>query len=280
MTDKRFSDLAAVTALGDADLFAVSQGGVSKKVTGSQLQGYAQDGLAMGVSVGTTAPSSPSAGDQWFNSETGELLVYYTDTDSSQWVGISGPMGPQGATGPAGSTGPTGDTGPTGATGPTGTVVQASSFSTVTVSNTTTETDLLTYALPTSPATGTIFRVRAFGTYLNNSGANRTLALAIKIGSTTAMSGTSGNIGTSASRRPWTAQFDLVISGSNAQKVTIEGGLAAAGGLWTVIPFLGYGSATEALSTSKNLVLAITHNLAATTVDMVLEGYVVEKITQ
>lgn len=40
MADKRFSDLDPVTALGDADLFAVSQGGVSKKATGSQLKAY------------------------------------------------------------------------------------------------------------------------------------------------------------------------------------------------------------------------------------------------
>jgi hypothetical protein len=87
--------------------------------------------------ISTTPPSSPMAGDLWYNSETGQTFVYY----DSYWVenvsgiaGPEGPVGPTGATGPTGAdstvvgpTGPTGDTGPTGAdstvvgpTGPTG----------------------------------------------------------------------------------------------------------------------------------------------------------------
>jgi hypothetical protein len=38
------------------------------------------------TTVSTTAPVSPSAGDLWWNSESGQLKVYYTDGDSSQWV--------------------------------------------------------------------------------------------------------------------------------------------------------------------------------------------------
>ncbi len=36
--------------------------------------------------VGTSAPSSPNAGDQWFDTDEGRTYIYYTDTDSSQWV--------------------------------------------------------------------------------------------------------------------------------------------------------------------------------------------------
>jgi hypothetical protein len=42
-----------------------------------------------GVEVSDTAPSSPSAGDLWFDSTDGSLNVYYTDVDSSQWVNVS-----------------------------------------------------------------------------------------------------------------------------------------------------------------------------------------------
>lgn len=42
-----------------------------------------------GVEVSDTAPSSPSAGDLWFDSTDGSLNVYYTDADSSQWVDVS-----------------------------------------------------------------------------------------------------------------------------------------------------------------------------------------------
>ena len=51
------------------------------------------------VTVSDTAPTSPSDGDQWFNSTNGSLLIYYNDGTSSQWVGVSGPGGADGASG-------------------------------------------------------------------------------------------------------------------------------------------------------------------------------------
>ena len=54
-----------------------------------------------------TAPSSPVAGDGWFNTETGKVYVYYTDVDGSQWVEVgAAPIGPTGPTGVTGATGP------------------------------------------------------------------------------------------------------------------------------------------------------------------------------
>ena len=38
------------------------------------------------VTVSTTAPSSPSSGDLWFNSTNLTAYIYYNDGDSSQWV--------------------------------------------------------------------------------------------------------------------------------------------------------------------------------------------------
>ena len=55
--------------------------------------------------VSDTAPSSPSAGDLWFDSSDGSLSVYYNDGTSSQWVAVSGPAGPQGQQGNDGSSG-------------------------------------------------------------------------------------------------------------------------------------------------------------------------------
>ena len=54
---------------------------------------------AFSVTVLDTAPTSPSNGDQWFNSTDGSLNVYYNDGSSSQWVVVSGPAGPAGAAG-------------------------------------------------------------------------------------------------------------------------------------------------------------------------------------
>jgi len=52
------------------------------------------------VTVSDTAPTSPSDGDQWFNSTSLKMFVYYADGSSSQWV----PASPQ-QTGPAGTDG-------------------------------------------------------------------------------------------------------------------------------------------------------------------------------
>lgn len=68
---------------------------VQSNPTGSGGSGSA----GASVTASDTAPSSPSAGDLWYKSDTNGLYVYYTDTDSSQWVGVSGPAGPAGAAG-------------------------------------------------------------------------------------------------------------------------------------------------------------------------------------
>ena len=38
------------------------------------------------LTVSDTPPSSPEAGNLWFESDTGNTLVYYTDANTSQWV--------------------------------------------------------------------------------------------------------------------------------------------------------------------------------------------------
>ena len=41
------------------------------------------------VTVSATVPVSPSAGNLWWNTETGSLYIYYDDGDSQQWVSAS-----------------------------------------------------------------------------------------------------------------------------------------------------------------------------------------------
>ena len=38
------------------------------------------------LTVSDTPPGSPEAGNLWFESDTGNTLVYYTDANTSQWV--------------------------------------------------------------------------------------------------------------------------------------------------------------------------------------------------
>jgi len=72
--------------------------------------------------ISTSAPSSGvNNGDLWWESDTGDLAIYYNDGNSAQWIDINtGPRGAQGATGPTGAQGATGATGAQGATGSTG----------------------------------------------------------------------------------------------------------------------------------------------------------------
>ena len=43
-----------------------------------------------GVTISDTAPSSPVAGQQWFDSTSGNTFTYYTDSNGSQWVQVVG----------------------------------------------------------------------------------------------------------------------------------------------------------------------------------------------
>lgn len=56
-----------------------------------------------GVTIGTSAPDSPSDGDLWWDSDDGKLFVYYTDaTPDSQWVDAAGPSVAVQSTAPTG----------------------------------------------------------------------------------------------------------------------------------------------------------------------------------
>ena len=67
---------------------------------GSDYDWVAQSGGGGGgasVTTSDAAPSSPNAGDLWYNTSAGGLFVYYQDANSAQWVEV---VGKTGATGP------------------------------------------------------------------------------------------------------------------------------------------------------------------------------------
>ena len=51
----------------------------------------AASGGGSSVTVSDSAPSSPSAGDLWWDSAGNRMFIYYTDADSSQWVQATTP---------------------------------------------------------------------------------------------------------------------------------------------------------------------------------------------
>ena len=91
-------------------------------VTGVGTINFTGGGGSASVSISESAPSSPSAGDMWWDSDVGNLQIYYTDSNSSQWVTANnaGPQGPQGAQGRQGATGAQGHQGVQGAVGAQG----------------------------------------------------------------------------------------------------------------------------------------------------------------
>ena len=78
--------------------------------------------------ISANAPSSGvNNGDLWWESDTGDLAIYYNDGSSSQWIDINtGPRGAQGATGPTGAQGATAAQGAQGAQGHQGCLLYTS----------------------------------------------------------------------------------------------------------------------------------------------------------
>lgn len=61
--------------------------GTGNSITASN--GIVSIRLAGNVSIGTVPPASPESGNLWYDSGNARLFVYYTDSNSSQWVDTS-----------------------------------------------------------------------------------------------------------------------------------------------------------------------------------------------
>lgn len=70
-------------SLTDVSIAGVADG---QALVYNSSTGEWEAGASSSTTVSTTPPVSPSAGDLWWNSESGQLKVYYTDVDGSQWV--------------------------------------------------------------------------------------------------------------------------------------------------------------------------------------------------
>lgn len=71
----------------------------SSPTVGQVANGYVWDGqrwagngnLAAVAPPSETPPANPVNGQLWWESDSGNLFVWYVDANSSQWVQISGP---------------------------------------------------------------------------------------------------------------------------------------------------------------------------------------------
>lgn len=139
----------------------------------------------------------------------------------------------------------------------------------VTVTNSTTETTIYTYTIPggTVDANGEL-RLTLLNEYLNNSGANRSLTIKVKLGGATVMEDTTGNIGASALNRIINLEVRVsALGATNSQKVALFGVIpAASGAVGTVTT--GTGMATTiitSLNWSSGLT-ALTQDMTASAV--------------
>ena len=83
-----------LTGILDTVNFKVNGGqGSDGQVLTSTGSGVAWEDAAGGgasVTISDSAPGSPSAGNLWFESDTGKTFIYYGDGSSNQWVEVGG----------------------------------------------------------------------------------------------------------------------------------------------------------------------------------------------
>lgn len=117
------------------------------------------------------------------------------------------------------------------------TAVLAREATTVDVTNTTTETDILNYSVPANELGSTRkLRVEMGGDYLNNNNITNALSLIVYYGGTTIYNDTVSISSTSASRRPWRLTFSLCANNAtNAQAFFGNFSLGTSGGALTGI---------------------------------------------
>ena len=75
-----------MSTLQTTDLFPVTRGTNTYKVSYQDIV----DGASkhQQVTMSATPPTTPVAGDLWFNSNKSTLYAFYNDGSSSQWVSV------------------------------------------------------------------------------------------------------------------------------------------------------------------------------------------------
>jgi hypothetical protein len=101
--------LADITDYVEPDALPTQTGNSGKFLTTNGTEpSWATVTIPPGTTVSDTAPSSPTAGQLWWKSDTGVLYIFYDNFWVEAAVAPAGPTGPTGLTGPAGPTGPSG----------------------------------------------------------------------------------------------------------------------------------------------------------------------------
>lgn len=135
--------------------------------------------------------------------------------------------------------------------------------STTTIVNSAAEANLVTASIPAGAlgAVGNKIRVEVAGDFLNNSGGADTIVFKFKYGTTTLLTTKAISLGASANRRKWRAEIELIAVTSATQRAS---GLLHISedsiDTWATdessgVNVSGYGTASEATTSAKNVVV-------------------------
>lgn len=160
----------------------------------------------------------------------------------------------------------------------------ASVTTAVSVSNTTTETDLFSVSLPGGVLndTGRTVRAIAFGTFTNSTGSSDTIQMRLKLGSTTLLQTPALSFASSASSHKWSAEVFVISTGSNVQEASGVLTLSdASSDSWPSSVSsgdraVGYGSSSETAFNMLDLDLTAQLGSASASLTVVLEAAFVE----
>ena len=142
----------------------------------------------------------------------------------------------------------------------------------VTVSGTAAETSIYSYSVPANTlSTDKVLRLTMVGTYLNNSGANRTVTLRLKYGATTLFSRVTGNVAASAT----TGSFSAVCYLAAANSTSAQNGACHfhvfSGATLTQFLAAGGSSAIDSTS-SQDLVVTAQHSNASASINLTIRS--------
>lgn len=158
------------------------------------------------------------------------------------------------------------------------------SNTTVTVSNTTTETNLLSFS-QAAASNDCVYRIVAAGVISQSSGANVNYTFRFKIGSTTVGATAAIAVASDVQNYGWRAAIDVVLDGAKtSQKTTGDVGWSRGGSAWYSAQagniYRLYNASTEDMTTAKTIALSVQMGTASANASITCQTFFVEEITK